>query len=97
MFNFWLMMLSVGPIALTAITGYFSWRKLQHRKTFIAAGLGGLWFLAATIAIFLLSHIGVAGTTTPHSLMNDPFFLSAVAFLAVAIGYLSLLRRLMEH
>ena len=61
MFDIWLATLVLGPLVLTAIIGYFSWRRLTYPKLYIFIGVVVLWGGAIAVAIRVLGNIGVSG------------------------------------
>ena len=102
MFDFWLATLTLGPIILTGVVGYFSWERLAYPKVFVAIGVVVLWGVATWIAVELLSNMGVSGVAAPGAGTNgeaDHFVRHLCAtlliFLAVSVVLLLGLRRLM--
>jgi hypothetical protein len=102
MFDFWLATLTLGPIILTGVVGYFSWDRLAHPKAFLGIGVILLWGVAMWVASEVLGNIGVSGVAASRAGTNgetDHFARHLCAtlliFLAVSVVLLLGLRRLM--
>jgi hypothetical protein len=96
LFDIWLATLLLGPLVLTGISGYLSWRRLAYPKLYILVGVLGLWGAAITVAVHVLSNIGVSGSVSPS--VDDgsrPLGISMLIFLLAALFYLLALRYFM--
>ena len=97
MFDIWLAILLLGPLVLTAIVGYFSWRRLQHPKLYILIGAVGLWGAAIAVAIRVLGNIGVSGGVGPGTDDGSRVLgASVLIFLSVGVAFLLGLRYFMR-
>jgi len=96
MFDIWLATLAFGPLVLTAVSGYFWWRRFAYPKLFILIGVIGLWGIASAFAVRVLANMGVAGGIGPG--MDDGSRVlanSLLTFLMVAVAFLHALRYFM--
>ena len=96
MFDIWLAVLVLGPILLTGVSGYISWRRLAHPKLYIVIGAVCLWGIAIAVAVKVLSNIGVAGgapvgTDDGRSVLG----MSMLVFVAIGVAFLLALRYIM--
>jgi hypothetical protein len=65
LFDIWLATLLLGPLVLTGVSGYVSWRRLAYPKLYILIGVIGLWGAAIAVAVRVLANIGVTGGVGP--------------------------------
>ena len=96
MFDIWLATLVLGPIVLTVVTGYFSWRRLAYPKVYILVGVLGLWGAAIAVAVHVLANVGISGGVG-SGVDDGPRVLatSLLLFLLTGVVYLLALRYFM--
>jgi hypothetical protein len=93
LFGFWLATLLLGPLVLTAVSGYFSWRRLAYPKVYILIGVVGLWGAAIAVAVRVLGSIGVSSGVTPGTDDGSRVLgVSLLIFLLVGVAFLFGLR-----
>ena len=96
LFDIWLATLVLGPIVLTVVTGYFSWRRLAYPKVYILVGVLGLWGAAIAVAVHVLANVGISGGVG-SGVDDGPRVLatSLLLFLLTGVVYLLALRYFM--
>ena len=97
MFDIWLATLLLGPLVLTGVSGYFSWRRLAYPKLYILIGVVSLWGIALAVAIRVLGNIGVSGGVAPGTEDGSRVLgVSLLIFLLFAVAFLLVLRHFMR-
>jgi formate hydrogenlyase subunit 3/multisubunit Na+/H+ antiporter MnhD subunit len=97
LFDIWLATLLLGPLVLTALVAYFSWRRLAHPKLYVLIGVVGLWAAAITVAMRVLGNVGVSGGVGPDADHGARVLgASMLIFLLVGIAFLLGLRYFMR-
>jgi hypothetical protein len=97
LFDIWLAILLLGPILLTGVSGYVSWRRLAYPKLYIVIGVVSLWGIAIAVAVKVLGNIGVAGgapvgTGDSTSVLGT----SMLVFVGIGVAFLLALRYIMR-
>jgi hypothetical protein len=96
LFDIWLATLLLGPLVLTGISGYLTWRRLAYPKLYILVGVLGLWGAAIAVAVHVLSNIGVSGSVgTGVDDGSRVLGTSMLIFLLAGVFYLLALRYFM--
>jgi hypothetical protein len=96
-FDIWLATLLLGPLVLTGVSGYFSWRRLAYPKLYILIGVVSLWGTAVAVAIRVLGSIGVSGGVAPDTEDGSRVLgVSLSIFLLVGVAFLLVLRYFMR-
>ena len=97
MFDIWLATLLLGPLVLTGVSGYFSWRRLAYPKLYILIGVVSLWGAAIAVAIRVLGNIGVSGGAGSRTDDGSRVLgASLLIFLMVGVAFLIGLRYFMR-
>jgi hypothetical protein len=89
LFDIWLATLVLGPLVLTAIIGYFSWRRLTYPKLYIFIGVVVLWGGAIAVAISVLGNMGVSSGAGPGADAGSRVLgASLLIFVLIGVGFL---------